>query len=178
MTGGTGVFGLFLEIGFDAFHLSRAGKVMIPGGRPVFPQVPGRTPEEVLTGHGLVPGPLQVLDAMADATLVTWQAPANPRIPSSMTWIGECTRRPRLGSGGALRRLHMPRAKDVEDGFAGCNEIIRDDAPMASPPHGFGAHDGAAPGVTEFPQFGQSASEGVAHCVVSVMVKALFPKKR
>ena len=57
MTGGTGVFGLFLEIGFDAFHLSRAGKVLIPGGRPVFPQVPGRTPEEVLTEHGLVPGP-------------------------------------------------------------------------------------------------------------------------
>ena len=77
VTGGTGVFGLFLEIGFDAFHLSRAGKVLIPGGRPVFPQVPGRTPEEVLTEHGLVPGPLQVLDAMAEATLVTWQAPAN-----------------------------------------------------------------------------------------------------
>lgn len=77
VTGGTGVFGLFLEIGFDAFHLSRAGKVRIPGGRPVFPQVPGRTPEEVLTEHGLVPGPVQVLDAMAEATLVTWQAPAN-----------------------------------------------------------------------------------------------------
>ena len=71
----------------------------------------------------------------------------------------------------------MPRTKDVEHGFASCDEIIRDDAPMASPPHGFGAHDGAAPGVTEFPQFGESASEGVAHCVVSVMVKALVRPK-
>jgi hypothetical protein len=77
VTGGTSVFGLFLEIGFNAFHLSRAGKVLIPGGRPVFPQVPGRTPEEVLTEHGLVPGPVQVLDATAEATLVTWHAPAN-----------------------------------------------------------------------------------------------------
>jgi dihydrofolate reductase len=77
VTGGTGVFGLFLEIGFDAFHLSRAGKVLIPGGRPVFPQVPGRTPEELLIEHGLAPGPVQVLDARAEATLVTWRAPTN-----------------------------------------------------------------------------------------------------
>jgi hypothetical protein len=75
VTGGTGVFGLFLDIGFDAFPLSRAGKVLMPGGRPVFPQVPGRTPKEVLIEHGLVPGPVRVLDARAEATLVTWQTP-------------------------------------------------------------------------------------------------------
>jgi hypothetical protein len=74
LTGGTGVFGLFLDIGFDAFHLSRAGKVLLPGGRPVFPQVPARTPEQVLTEHGLRPGPVRVLDAEAQATLVTWIA--------------------------------------------------------------------------------------------------------
>jgi hypothetical protein len=74
VTGGTRVFGLFLEIGFNAFHLSRAGKVFLPGGRPVFPQVPSRTPEEVLIEHGLAPGPMRVLDEQAEATLVTWQA--------------------------------------------------------------------------------------------------------
>jgi hypothetical protein len=72
VTGGTGVFGLFLDFGFDAFHLSRAGKVRIPGGRPVFPQVPACTPEEVLAAHGLTAGPARVLDAGAEATLVTW----------------------------------------------------------------------------------------------------------
>jgi dihydrofolate reductase len=72
VTGGAGVFGLFLDIGFDAFHLSRAGKVLIPGGRPVFPEVPERTPEQVLTEHGLTPGPVRVLDVEAQATLVTW----------------------------------------------------------------------------------------------------------
>jgi dihydrofolate reductase len=70
--GGTEVFGLFLDAGYDAFHLSRANRVRLPGGRPVFPQVPGQTPEEVLASHGLHPGERRVLDETADATLVTW----------------------------------------------------------------------------------------------------------
>jgi dihydrofolate reductase len=70
--GGTDVFGLFLDVGYDAFHLSRANKVRLPGGRPVFPQVPAQTPEDVLAGHGLHPGERRVLDAQAEASLVTW----------------------------------------------------------------------------------------------------------
>jgi dihydrofolate reductase len=70
--GGTEVFGLFLDVGYDAFHLSRADKVRLPGGRPVFPQVPAQTPEDVLATHGLRPGERRVLDAQADASLVTW----------------------------------------------------------------------------------------------------------
>jgi hypothetical protein len=77
VTGGAQVFALFLDIGFDAFHLSRAGKVAIPGGRPVFSQVPGQTPEQVLRSYGLAPGPARVLDAPAEATLVTWHRPEN-----------------------------------------------------------------------------------------------------
>jgi hypothetical protein len=77
VTGGAQVFGLFLDIGFDAFHLSRAGKVAIPGGRPVFPQVPGQTPERVLSSFKLVPRPVRVLDAHAEATLVTWHVPGS-----------------------------------------------------------------------------------------------------
>jgi dihydrofolate reductase len=73
VTGGANVFGLFLDIGFDAFHLSRAGNVRLPGGRPVFPEVPVRTPEQVLASHGLRPGPIEVLDAERQATLVTWK---------------------------------------------------------------------------------------------------------
>lgn len=73
--GGAEAFSLFLKIGFDAFHLSRAGKVRLPGGRPVYPEVPALTPEQVLASHGLWPGPVQVLDAEAEATLVTWEPP-------------------------------------------------------------------------------------------------------
>jgi hypothetical protein len=75
VTGGTEVFGLFLDIGFDAFHLSRAANIRIPGGRPVFPRVPTLTPEQVLSERGLSPDPVRVLDAEAGATLVTWRAP-------------------------------------------------------------------------------------------------------
>lgn len=71
--GGTDVFTLFLDVGYDAFHLSRASRVKLPGGRPLFRQVRhGRTPEDVLTQFGLAPGPMRVLDADAAVTLVTW----------------------------------------------------------------------------------------------------------
>ena len=65
---------IFLERGFDAFHLSRVAGVRLPGGRPVFLGLgPNRTPEDILTEHGLKPGPERVLDPAARATLVTWQ---------------------------------------------------------------------------------------------------------
>ncbi len=70
--GGTDVFGLFLSL-FDVFHLTRAPGVWLPGGRPVFPEVPARRPEEVLAQHGFQPGPVQLLDPAHNLTLVTWQ---------------------------------------------------------------------------------------------------------
>jgi dihydrofolate reductase len=73
VSGGGGVFGLFLKIGFDTFHLSRAGKLLLPGGRPVFPDVPAKSPEQVLKEHGLKAGPVHVFNAAADVTLVSWR---------------------------------------------------------------------------------------------------------
>ena len=77
--GGTEIFTLFLESGYDAFHLSRASRVRLPGGLPVFAQVCyGRTPEDVLSQFGLKPGPMRVLDATAAVTLVDWTRKAEP----------------------------------------------------------------------------------------------------
>jgi dihydrofolate reductase len=71
--GGAEVNRLFLEHGYDAFHLSRVAGVTLPGGRPVFPDVAAaQTPEDLLRQHGLRPGPRQVLDEAARTTLVTW----------------------------------------------------------------------------------------------------------
>lgn len=71
--GGGDVNQIFLERGYDVFHLSRVAGVHLPGGRPVFPGIgPNRTPEDILAQHGLKPGPKRVLDAAAGATLVTW----------------------------------------------------------------------------------------------------------
>jgi hypothetical protein len=70
--GGPDVFGLFLDR-YDVFYLSRAPHVRLPGGRPVFPEVPARRPDEVLAGHGLVPSPARVLDAAKGVTVVAWR---------------------------------------------------------------------------------------------------------
>ena len=70
--GGTEPFGLFLE-SYDAFHLSRTSQTKLPGGRPVFPGVPGQTPEHLLAASGLKPGVRQVLDESASLTLVSWR---------------------------------------------------------------------------------------------------------
>jgi dihydrofolate reductase len=72
--GGTEVFGLFLDIGYNAFHLSRATQVRLPGGRPVFPQLgPERSAEDVLASRGLAAGRRRVLDPKAGVTLVSWK---------------------------------------------------------------------------------------------------------
>ena len=75
--GGTEVFGIFLDR-YDIFYLSRAPGVRLPGGRPVFPGVPARTPEQVLAGHGLVAGERQVLDAAKDLAVVSWRRASTP----------------------------------------------------------------------------------------------------
>ncbi|MDP1964483.1 MAG: dihydrofolate reductase [Reyranella sp.] len=72
VVGGTDVFGLFLNIGYDAFHLTCA-KASVPRGRPVFPGVgKGTTPADVLTKHGLVLCSSRVLDAETDTVLEEW----------------------------------------------------------------------------------------------------------
>jgi hypothetical protein len=75
--GGTEAFGMFLDR-YDYFHLSRAPNVRLPGGRPVFPGVPMRTPEEVLASHGLHSGRRQVLDPAIGLAVVSWQRASKP----------------------------------------------------------------------------------------------------
>ena len=75
--GGTDVFGMFLER-YDVFHLTRAPGVRLPGGRPVFPEVPTRTPEEVLGCRGLDRGQRQVLDLAKGLAIVSWQRLSKP----------------------------------------------------------------------------------------------------
>jgi dihydrofolate reductase len=71
--GGTDVFSMFLPR-YDLFHLSHAPNAKIPGGRPVFTAVgPNASPEDVLTRHGLKPGPRRDLDPAAGVNVTTWQ---------------------------------------------------------------------------------------------------------
>jgi dihydrofolate reductase len=75
--GGTDVFDMFLDR-YDFFHLSRAPGVRLPGGRPVFSEVPMQTPEEVLASHGFHPGRRLVLDPANGLAVVSWQRSAKP----------------------------------------------------------------------------------------------------
>ena len=70
--GGPGVFGMFMDR-YDAFWLSVAPRVRLPDGEPCFPGVPARSPQEILAGHGLHAGNVQMLDAAHDVTVTPWR---------------------------------------------------------------------------------------------------------
>ena len=73
MVGGRRVFDLFLDIGFDEFHLTRTARVLIPGGVAVFSGIlAGQAAEEILAARGLVPGERAWLDKGAEVSLVVW----------------------------------------------------------------------------------------------------------
>lgn len=72
VVGGTDVFGLFLTIGYDAFHLTRTDE-SVPGGRPVFPGVGTvGTVEEVMARHGLALADTRMLDPSVNCRIETW----------------------------------------------------------------------------------------------------------
>lgn len=70
--GGTSVFGMFLD-SYDTFWLSEAPHVRLPGGVPVFPGVPSRSPREILAAHGMKAGDTRVLDEARNVTLTPWR---------------------------------------------------------------------------------------------------------
>jgi dihydrofolate reductase len=67
--GGPQVYLLFLKLGYDCFHLSRAVKVRLPGGLPLF----GGDPETALASAGLKPRPMRWLEH--GLTLTDWVRP-------------------------------------------------------------------------------------------------------
>jgi dihydrofolate reductase len=72
VVGGTDVFGLFLNIGYDTFFLTRT-EASVPRGRPVFPGIgPRATPEQVLEKHGMVLRSTRPLDPATGARVEEW----------------------------------------------------------------------------------------------------------
>lgn len=70
--GGAEVFELFLDL-YDVFYLTRAPAVWLPGGRPVFPGVPERTPGQILANHGLTRGHRRLLDRAQRLAVEPWR---------------------------------------------------------------------------------------------------------
>jgi hypothetical protein len=73
--GGPDVFGLFMDR-YDTFWLSLAARVKIPGGEGCFPDVPERSPQQILAAHGLTPGEPQMLDAANEVSVTPWRRTA------------------------------------------------------------------------------------------------------
>jgi hypothetical protein len=72
--GGRKVFDLFLGIGYDAFHLTRAEGTFIPDGVAVFSGCDaGQTAEALLEQEGLRPDARQILDPAVPVSLVVWR---------------------------------------------------------------------------------------------------------
>jgi hypothetical protein len=75
--GGQVVFDLFLMIGFDGFHLSRARGVKLPGGRSVFSACDaGVSAATVLEQHGLSLTKTVPLDPAQDVDMTIWRRAA------------------------------------------------------------------------------------------------------
>ncbi len=73
--GGQAAFDVFLELGFTAFHLSRAGGVQLPGGRGLFAACErGVAAEQVLRASSLRADETIMLDPAARVTLTVWRA--------------------------------------------------------------------------------------------------------
>jgi hypothetical protein len=72
--GGRRVFDLFLAIGYDAFHLTRAEGVRVPGGIALFSGCDaGATAETILSRSGLVLSERRVIDPAGPVTLGLWK---------------------------------------------------------------------------------------------------------
>jgi hypothetical protein len=75
--GGQVVFDLFLMIGFDGFHLSRAHGVKLPGGRSVFSACDaGVSAASVLEQHGLSLSKTIPLDPAHGVEMTVWRRAA------------------------------------------------------------------------------------------------------
>ncbi len=97
--GGRRVFDLFLDLGFDAFHLSRVAGVRVGDGVPLFSAVAeGMPAAQVLAARGLVAGAAQVIDPVANVTLTVWR-----RAPAGLT----CRRR---AVATCAAKLKLPQA--------------------------------------------------------------------
>ena len=70
--GGPDVFAMFLDR-YDAFWLSLAPRVRLPGGEPCFPGVPKHLPQEILAAHGLKAGESQILDVANGVSVTPWR---------------------------------------------------------------------------------------------------------
>ena len=84
-------------------------------------------------------------------------------------WINERPVRLHTGARRKLCRIDLVVPHDVHDRNTLHQEIVCNDAPVAAPPHSFGAHDGAAIVTGKRSQLIQSGSESIRSRVIGIV---------
>ena len=68
------MFDLFLALGYDVFHLTRAEDVRIGEGVALFSACrQGESAEAVLARHGFAPGERRIIDEAGSVSLTDWR---------------------------------------------------------------------------------------------------------
>ena len=81
--GGQRVFDLFLALGYDVFHLTRAEDAWIGEGVALFSACrEGESAEAVLARHGLAPGERRIIDERGPVSLTQWRLSSQPALMS------------------------------------------------------------------------------------------------
>lgn len=70
--GGPDVFGMFMDC-YDIFWLSQAHDLVIPDGVGGFPGIPGKTPQHILSQHGLKAAEVRKLDPARHVDVTAWR---------------------------------------------------------------------------------------------------------
>ena len=73
--GGPVVFEMFMAR-YATFWLSLAPRVKLPDGEPCFPGVPARSPQQILSAHGLTAGNARILDPADGVSVTPWRRAA------------------------------------------------------------------------------------------------------
>src|SRR5579872_174869 len=84
-------------------------------------------------------------------------------------WVNECPVRLHTGARRKLRGVDLVVPHDVHDRNTLHKKIVCNDAAVATPPHSFSAHDGAAIVPGERSQLTQSGSESIRSRVIGIV---------
>src|SRR5271163_2422151 len=105
-----------------------------------------------------------------------WRASVSIVITSSGRWtfcrIDDQSVVAHSGAGSQPRFVDVRRSEDVNHALSGGEEVVGNDAPVATPPKRFRAHDRAPALTTVLSESCQARSEGLRQSVVGVVSEA------
>src|SRR4029077_16269757 len=99
----------------------------------------------------------------------------------ALCWLLGCVDQVTVGlhsrRGGDVRFFYMVGSENVKHLLPCRQQVVGDDASVTAPPHGFRAHDRAAPRMPELAQMREPVTKIIAEGVVGIVMKTVvFPE--